>query len=95
MSDLELTKEEQDYVMRAAHNSDTAWSYWAYYASFIVPMVVFCLYGLVRCDVIAEFIAFGGLLLFFMVRISRDAKRVGVHKAFFRKVANHERNNGA
>lgn len=95
MSDLELTKEERDYAMRVAHSNYSTSRHWAYCASFVLPMLMFCLYGLLRNDFIAEFIAFFGLLLFLLWRISQETENLRVRKSFFHKVAEHERKHSA
>jgi hypothetical protein len=95
VSDLELTKEERGYVMRVAHSEYSARSNWGFHAAFILPMLAFSLYGLICGDFVAEFIAFSGLLLFLLWRISRENERLVVRNSLFRKIADHERNHGA
>ncbi len=81
--------------MRIAHDNYSVGWYWAYYASFVLPMLAFCVYGLIRRDFVAEFIAFLGLLMFLLWRISRDMSRLSLYKSLFRKVVEHERKPGA
>jgi|KBSSwiStaDraftv2_1062776.scaffolds.fasta_scaffold00036_137 hypothetical protein len=89
MSDLGLTPEERAYVERLAVVSSKA--YLAFYTAVILPLLAFAGYGIAKRDFVAELIAFGGLCLFVLWRISYEIARVPLCRSAFRKIVEHER----
>ena len=94
MSDLGLTEEEREYVELIARDKFSATSVLGFYVCVVAPSVAFCIYGLVKRDYVAEFVAFAGLILFFTWYISHQVQRRHVYRSVFRKVAQHERESG-
>jgi len=91
MTSLNLTEDEREYLGLVARDQHGARSRLGFYASALLPMLAFGIYGFVRHDFVAEFIAFAGTLLFTSWRISQEFRRLDVCKSLFRKVAEHEK----
>jgi hypothetical protein len=62
-----------------------------FYATVLAPMAIFAVYGLLKRDVIAEFIAFFGLFLFLLWRLSAENSRARVYRSMMSKIIEHER----
>lgn len=91
MGNLNLTEAELALVERAACNDQGMGARLSFYASILIPMVLFAAYGFFRKDFIAEFIAFVGIFIFIIWRISQEVDHVHVYQATMRKLVEHER----
>jgi hypothetical protein len=65
-------------------------SWLGFYAAILVPIVVFAIYGLVRRDIVAMGIAFGGLLLYQIWKIATDLSRIAIYRSLMTKMAARE-----
>jgi hypothetical protein len=91
MSDLNLTAEERQIVEAMARDRHGLASRLGFYASVLVPVVLFAAYGLSRRDFLAEAVATLGLLIFVGWRIAGELVRTGPYKSLCRKIVEHER----
>ena len=94
MSDTAFTTEERALVHSWSVRGGRG-SWLAYYAAILVPMVLFAVYGVIKRDVIAVAIAFGGLLLYQLWNIAHDHSRRDIYRSLMMKVAEREANHSA
>lgn len=91
MTDLNLTPEERNIaVLMARDDHGVGWRI-GFYASILIPMMLFAGYGLINQDAVAVLIAFLGILIFTAWRVGRELSLVRTYKSLFRKVLEHER----
>lgn len=90
MSDLNLTPEERDVVEAWARDRSGLGSRVGFYASVILPLVLFGVYGIWTRQWVALAVALIGLLIFLGWRISRELSQVSVHRSLFKKIVEHE-----
>ena len=93
MSDVAFTPEERALLMRRSGRSQDMGSRIAFYLAILLPMVAFAIYGLVRRDVVAIAIAFGGILLYQLWTIAYEFARVETYRSLMTKLAEREANN--
>ena len=91
MGNLNLTTAERQFVERAALKRGSTRSLAAFYVCTLAPMLAFAAYGLVRRDAIAEFVAFAGVFLVMVWRISHEVVAIGLYESALRKIVEHER----
>ena len=91
MSDLNLTKEEREIVEAMARDRHGTVSRLAFYASVLIPVLLFGGYGCVQRDFVAVAVALLGLLIFTGWRISGEFSRMSPYKSLCRKITEHER----
>lgn len=91
MSRLDLTTEERRLAEDMARDRSSVGSRLGFYASVLVPIILFGGYGVLRFDAVALGVAFLGLLIFVGWRISREFRYLPTYKSLFRKIAEHER----
>ena len=90
MSDIAFTPEERALLHSWSGRGRYAGSWVAYYAAILIPMVVFAVYGVVKRDVVAVAIAFGGILLYQLWSIANDLSRREIYRSLMTKVAERE-----
>jgi hypothetical protein len=90
MSDLNLSNEERAIVEAMARDRHSAGSRLGFYASVLVPVLLFAVYGFTQRDFITEAIALFGLLLFVGWRLSQEFTRLGAYKSLCKKIVEHE-----
>lgn len=95
MSDLHLTEDERLYVAAALGSSSGTGARLGFYASFLVPALLFAGYGISTGSILAVTFALIGLLIFLGWRISREIHFSAVSKSLFQKILQHERDSGS
>lgn len=93
MGDLRLTNEEREIFEAMARDRNGRWSRLTFYGSIVGPFLAFAVYGAIKRDLAALLIAFGGLFLFLLWRLSYEFDRLDTYKAACKKVVEHERTN--
>jgi len=91
MTDLNLTREERalaEALTRDAYDRSTLLGY---YASVLVPVLLFAAYGIAKRDVLAVAIALVGLLIPVGWRIARELATVSTYRSLAQKIVAHER----
>ena len=90
MSDLNLTQEERQIAEAAARDRHGTASRLGFYASVLIPSLLFAGYGCAQRDFVAVAVAFLGLLIFIGWRISGELSRTSLYKSLCRKIVDHE-----
>jgi hypothetical protein len=91
MSKLGFSKAESAYVARVVRSGDSNFDRLGFYAATLLPSCGFGFYGIVRGEIIALALAFIGLLLFLIWRISAELRHARVYFALFAKIDAFER----
>ena len=91
MGDLRLTDEERGIFEALAHDRYSRWSRFLFYASVIVPLLAFGVYGTATQDLAALIIGFGGLFFFVLWRLTQEFEHVETYKSASKKIVEHER----
>ena len=91
MSELGLSDEEQKLVGLLARDDASKASRLGFYAAALLPASVFGVYGVVKSDLVALGLAFAGLFLFVLWRISQELQYLKPTIGVFQKVAAHEK----
>ena len=74
-----------------ARDRNGRWSRLTFYGSIVGPLLAFAVYGAINRDFAALLIAFGGLFVFLLWRVSQEFDRLDTYKAACIKVVEHER----
>jgi hypothetical protein len=90
MSSTEFTPEERALMHSWSGRRHAMGSWLAFYAAILMPMVAFAAYGVVKRDVIAVAIAFGGVLLYQLWSIAHDFSRRETYRSLMTKIAERE-----
>jgi len=90
MSDLNLNSEERA-LLHAWRGQPSTLGRIAFYAAIMSPLLLFAAYGMLKRDFIAEFIAFLGVFLFLLWRISQEIPRARAYQSMLAKILEHER----
>ena len=91
MGDMHFTEEETSLVEEMAKDRHGIASRLGFYASVLVPVFIFGIYGMVQRDILATVLALVGLAIFVVWRIAQESKYVGPYKSIFQKVLQHQR----
>jgi hypothetical protein len=91
MTELNLTPEERSLIHTLAHDRAGKGTRLGFYASVLVPDLMFGCYGIAKRDLVALALAFAGSLIFVVWRISREMSLLGAYRSLFAKLADHER----
>jgi hypothetical protein len=91
MSDLHFTEEETHLVEAMARDRHGVSSRMGFYASVLIPVFIFGVYGVLRRDFLATVLSLVGLGIFVGWHLSQESKYVGLYKSIFQKVAQHQR----
>jgi|GEM_PF-2412888 len=91
MSHIGFSKEERQFVEYCASERAGVGSRLGFYASVLVPVILFGCYGVLQRDFVAVTVALVGLLIFVWWRLSAEMNHVKVHRSVFEKVLAHEK----
>ena len=91
MANLNLTSEERALVEAIAHDRNGPGSRLGFYASVLVPVMLFAGYGIVSWDALAVIFALVGLFIFVGWRIWRELAMVNTYRSLCQKIVEHER----
>lgn len=91
MSQLNFTEEERSLIAAMTSPRQSVGYRIGAYASALVPVTLIAVYGLMRDDVVAVTVAFGGLLIYVCWQAWGDLRYVAVWAAICRKIAEHEK----
>ena len=92
MSNLNLTSEERSLVEAMARDSNGPGVRAGFYASVLVPVLLFAGYGIASWDILAVLFALVGLLIFVAWRIWLELTSVNIYRRLCQKIVAHERN---
>ena len=91
MANLSLTPEERALVEAMARDRNGRGSRLGFYASVLVPVMLFAGYGIVSWDALAVVFALVGLFIFVGWRIWRELVMVNIYRSLCQKIVDHER----
>lgn len=91
MGDMNFTEEEASLVEEMARDRHGIASRLGFYASVLVPVFIFGVYGAFQRDLLAIGLALVGLTIFVVWKIAQESKYVGPYKSIFQKVLQHQR----
>jgi len=91
MSEMGFSEEERNFVELLARDRHGVSSRFGFYASVLVPVFFFGVFGVLRRDFMAVAIALVGLFIFVWWRLSTELANLKVHRSVFQKVLNHEK----
>jgi len=95
MPNLKLTADERNLAEVMARDGNSRGTRIGFYASVLIPALLFAGYGIFSWDVLAVAFAFIGLLIFFGWRISRELAIANTFKSLCQKILEHERDAGS
>lgn len=91
MTNLNLTSDERALAEAIARDRNDRVSRLGFYASVLVPVLLFAGYGIVSWNVLAVIFALVGLFIFVGWRISRELAMVNTYRSLCQKIIEHER----
>jgi hypothetical protein len=91
MTDLKLTHEERALAQAITLDRNDRGSRLGFYASVLVPVLLFAGYGIASWNVLAVVFALVGLFIFVGWRISRELAMVSTYRSLCQKIVEHER----
>ncbi len=94
MTRLDLNPEEKTLLHRFARGSDDQLSSVVFYCAVLAPPIAFAMYGLIRKDPVALFVAFGALLCLVVWRIWSEQSSSSCFNSLIKKVSEFEASQG-
>jgi len=90
MSQLNLTDEERAMIAAMTAPHQGVGYRVASYASVLVPVTLIACYGILRSDIVAVSVAYGGLLIYMGWQMVSELRYVKLWNSVFRKIVEHE-----
>ncbi len=91
MTNLNLTSDERALIEAMARDRHGIGSRLGFYASVLVPVMLFSGYGIASWDILAVVFALVGLFIFVGWRLWRELTMVNTYRSLCQKIVEHER----
>jgi hypothetical protein len=91
MTALNLTGQERALAEAMARDTNDGSTRLGFYASVLIPVLLFAGYGIAKWDVLAVGLALVALLSFVVWRLARELQTVKTFRSLSQKIVAHER----